>query len=161
VLTKWFGVQLRLAKSTAWEGEVPLEELLELTGFGAGLTNASSGDATLPALQKHVPAAVERAREHALDAYKQALPELRQQVRAASRRLDRWKRHRLQALDAREQRSRARNNGKLPVIFERRLQEQRGHVESFSNDHAQWIQGVVRHGDPYIRLAAVFSGESR
>ena len=155
VLAKWFGVQMRAEGK--YEGTIELQELLALTGFDRELVNAGA-KLPLEDLQRHVPAAVQHARAHIDEAYQAILGRLRRDVRKPARRLDAWKRKSEALLDAKEQRLRARNDGQIPKLHEGRLKEQRRHVERFVADQSQWQKTLVRHGEPFVRLVAVFTG---
>ena len=156
VLAKWFGVQMH-AGSRAFERVVPLDEVLAETGFGAGLTNPGPLDgARVEALQACVEPAVLQALTHVREAYDESLVPLRRQVRGAARRLEKW-RERSEARIA-DQERRLRGEGGLPALHAKRLSDQRRSVERFVADHREWMDGLVRHGEPFVRLVAVFAG---
>ena len=155
VLAKWFGVQMRAEGKH--EGTVELQELLEITGFDRGLVNAG-GELPLEELQRHVPAAVQHARAHIDEAYQVVLGRLRKDVRKPARRLVAWTEKTEALIEQKEQRLRARNDGQIPKLHEGRLKEQRRHVERFIADQSQWQKTLVRHGEPFVRLVAVFTG---
>jgi ERCC4-related helicase len=161
IQSRWFGVQGRVHPEPTWEDVLDLEPVLDLTGFAAGLTNTGDPIPDADALQAAVPAAVERAAAHIADVRKEAVADIRNRVRAATRRLDQWRQKRTALLDAQEQRARHRNAGRLPAIVEKRLTDERRHVARFVEDHTAWLDGLQSHGDPYIRLAAVFAGGER
>ena len=160
VLAEWLGIPLRWTESETkhWESPMQLPELLELTGFDAGLVNAGDPIPERPLLQAAVPDAVAHARAHALALYNERLNPLRQRVREAQRRLEKWKTKRLALLDARASHL-ARTAA--TSLHERRLADERATIARFAADHEAFIQGLTKRGDPYIRLAAVFTGGER
>jgi ERCC4-related helicase len=163
VLASWFGVQMRAVAegsgaSGKAEGIVELDELLELTGLSRGLTNPGGEPPLREALQRFVPEAVRHAREHVHAAYEAELGQLRRQVRKPARRLAKWQQRSRALIDAQEARLRARNGGTVPKLHQGRLEERRRHVQRFVADQQRWQRTLVRHGEPFVRLAAVFTG---
>jgi hypothetical protein len=158
VLADWFGIQARSAPSAAWESTLSLDETLETTGLVDGLSNTGAGLGNMHAVAALVPEAVERARQHANSAYEDALQPLRQQVREASRRLERWRSQSMDLVAKKEDGYKSRGKGSIPPGHEKRISEQRARIERSAKDHEFWIERLVRHGDPYVRLAAAFVG---
>ncbi|MFW5876532.1 MAG: helicase-related protein [Myxococcota bacterium] len=161
IQSKWFGVQGRVEPKPSWDAVLDLDQVLDLTGFSDGLTNTGDPVPAADAIRQAVPDAVARAHEHIADLRKEAVRTLRTQVRHAARRLKHWQDKRTALLDAQEARSRQRNRGRLPAIVEKRLADDRRDVERFARDHETWLQSLQSHGDPYIRLTAVFTGAER
>jgi hypothetical protein len=98
---------------------------------------------------------------HIAERRETAVQAIRAQVRDAARRLAHWRQKCTALLDGQEARARQRNQGRLPAIVDKRLTDERRHVERFVGDHQTWIQGLQSHSEPYIRLSAVLAGSDR
>ena len=61
-------------------------------------------------------------------------------------------------LTKKEEGYKSRSKGSIPPRLEKGLAEQRARIERSAKDHEFWIERLVRHGDPYVRLAVAFVG---
>lgn len=155
VYTGWFGVPAKLPdlEKNAW----PLHRVLEETAL-ASATNPGNASRRLEALQELVAPAVKLAAGHVEVQRRPGLDEMRKRVRKETRRLEKWVHRSQEMLDQREKALRLKH-GSVPTLSARKLRQQRDHIERFQKNHHDWLQSLQAHGDPYLRLVAVFSGE--
>lgn len=156
VYAGWYGVPVEVPKlgEEVW----PLDRVLAETGFRAGLSNTGQPSRMADALAGLVPVAVARAREQVAAERAPGLNALRKRVRGETRRLEQWAARVGEIVNDREVRYRVKH-GTVPTFLEHKLRSQRDSVQRFKQNHAEWLKGLEAHGEPYLRLAAVFAGE--
>lgn len=151
----WFAIPADGSKvgSTVYS----LDEVLDQTDLGNGVSNPLGEPPRLEDLQKLVPQAVAVAREQVVTQREPALNELRKTVRRETRRLHEWQAKVQALIDARAERYR-RGHDKVPAHLARRLEQERQNLSRFRENHERWLKSLAAHGAPYIRLVAVFTG---
>jgi len=156
VHTSWFALEERDGKLTG--KSLPLAYVLSATGLQAGLTNSGTGSSRREALTQLVAAAVSAAREQVKVEREPLLDVLRPQARKEQRRLAAWESAALAAIGRDEARYR-RGKSAVPLPLAQKLNQRRVNVARFKHNHEVWLKSLSAHGAPYVRLAAVFSGE--
>lgn len=157
----WFGLPVKLKSGGAgvFEDSMPMAEALKLTGFSEGLSNAGAQPSRTADLEALIPQAVAHAKEYVAAQYQDSLKAIRKDVRKAARRVEDWQQASLATIDAKALRSQGKNRGAVLGPLSKRLADRRKEIEQVSRDHQGWLASLQDHGEPYVRLCAVFVGD--
>jgi hypothetical protein len=111
------------------------------------------------ALQRLVPAVVGEARARIVRSRREHVAaDLMKRARSETRRLDQWEKQSL-ALIEEQEREWAKKGKRIPSHVQANFGRERDHIARVRRDHEQLLKSLQASGEPYVRLAAVFSGE--
>lgn len=136
-----------------------LNDVMQQVGLGEGLVNHGKASERKAALQAFVPVVVEEARARLLRDRSQSIKDtLAQRARKETRRLLRWSQESLAQI-ARSEAAWASSGKKPPPHIASKLERERDHVAKVRANHEQLLQSLSAQGAPYLRVAAVFTGD--
>ena len=148
LITDWFGVWVSLER--AWKF-LDIEEVLELTGFDQGLPNPQQESAKLERIRGNLTKAVSAARQFMEMQRKERGEELGKDLREDMRKLARWQEASLKRIGAQESSAVGARAAKLA--------QEREEINKLHEQRKRWLDDTFTTVPiPYIRLAAVFSG---
>jgi ERCC4-related helicase len=148
LITDWFGVWVSQAR--AWKF-LDIEEVLELTGFDQGLPNPQQESEKLERIRGNLPKAVSAARQFMEMQRKERGEELGKDLREDMRKLVRWREASLARIGAQENSAVGARAAKLA--------QERKEIDQLYQQRERWLADTFTTvPTPYIRLAAVFSG---
>lgn len=156
VEARWLGLPTEgdgIAKET-----LELDAAIARVGLRAALVNSGQAVRLADRLQAMVPTVIAEARERIRQGRQERLVELRKRARSETRRMEEWAKASL-ALIADEEADWEKKGRKIPSHVRARLANERRHIEHVKANHAQLLASLQATGEPYVRLAAVFSGE--
>ena len=157
VVAEWFGVSVGRRHDGDDARIIPLAEVLERTGFAAGIENRGCDGVVVDAMSRHVTGAVEVGRRHMLDRRAQRGTELGGPLREELRRLEGWRRRALEQIDARE--AAYCEKGQLGPRTREGLERERHDIEKRWAETERWVTMTLQTEErPYVRLGAVFVG---
>ncbi len=156
VIVDWFAIMQADGKLLPPMG---LDELARTTGFLEGLANTGRAPVRTQALQACLPDAVKAARQHMKDLRGRRTADVQQRLDEDNRRFQRWRDLSLAAVQQYED-ARRLASGHAPRDIAERCERRRREVEHLSKQRQDWLEQTLEMVDtPYLRLAAVFTGE--
>jgi ERCC4-related helicase len=157
VEARWLGIPLDGASIAP--DTLDLAQVLARVGLRSGLVNSGKASARGEALQGLVPGVVATARERLVrDRQQRVKADLMKRVRKETRRLEDWARDSLAQIDQ-QATSWTKRAARVPRHVEDRMHRERDHIGAIQRNHQQLLESLQASGEPYVRLAAVFSGE--
>ncbi len=157
VVARWMGLVTH--GGTIAAETLSLEQVIERVGLQQGLVNTGKLSERSKHLQGLVPALVKDATERVL-AERQGFVkgELAKRARAETRRIERWVTESHAVLD-RAAAAWTQRGARVPRHVEERLVRERAEILRVKENHEQLLKSLQATGAPYIRLAAVFTGD--
>jgi hypothetical protein len=165
VVARWMGLEVRAAGSTySIRAEtLSLEEVIARVGLDrvstGQLVNTGKASSRARALQGQVPSIVKEATSRLLvDRQLHVKADLAKRARTETRRIERWVVESNAVLD-RVAASYTQRGSRVPRHVEERLVRERAEILRVKANHEQLLKSLQATGAPYVRLAAVFSGD--
>lgn len=157
VEARWLGIPTQ--GDSIGADTLDLEQLIARVGLGRPLVNSGTKAKLAPQLQRLVPQVVTEARDRVRKSrLEHVKTDLMKRTRSETRRLEKWEKSSLALIEA--DRAKWEKDGrKVPSHVQRRLDAERRHVAHVRQNHDQLLKSLQAIGEPYVRLAAVFSGE--
>ncbi len=157
VEARWLGLTAQGDKLDA--DSLDLDAVMNRVGLREGLVNTGSASARQATLQAFVPVVIDEARQRLLRDRSQHIREhVAQRVRKETRRLEKWATESEAEIGKREA-GWAGRGSQVPQHVAAKLARERDHVAKVRENHEQLLKSIAAQGAPYLRLAAVFSGE--
>jgi ERCC4-related helicase len=162
VVARWMGLvthgHAASVESISTES-LSLEQVIERVGLQKGLVNSGKPSERSKHLQALVPLVVKEATERVLaDRQQYVKGDLAKRARSETRRMERWVTESHAVLDRTGAAWTARG-ARLPKHVEERLARERADILRVKENHEQLLKSLQATGAPYVRLAAVFSGD--
>ncbi len=156
VIADWFAV---LRQGAAPAPPMSLATLAAATGFAAGLPNTGRPPGRLEALQAALPDIVADAADHMKRLRVHRSDTVQKRLDEDNRRFALWRKNSLRAIDLHES-ARRMASGRVPRDIAERCARRRREVEHLSRQRTEWLEQTLEVVEtPYLRLAAVFTGE--
>jgi ERCC4-related helicase len=156
VIVDWFAIP---QKGTTLEPALSLDELLQRTGLGQGLSNSGQPSKHVVSLQERLPSVVKAAVSHMKHLSVKRTQGVQKRLDEDNRRFALWQKISLAKVKKQED-ERRMASGKVPRDIAERCDRQRRHVEKLSQQRQEWLEHTLEVVDtPFLRLAAVFVGE--
>jgi hypothetical protein len=157
VEARWMGIPLD-GSSIATE-TLALRDVLERVGLRRGLVNTGKAPSRQAELQGLVASVIAAARDRLVrDRKDRVKADLMKRVRTETRRLEAWATESLAQIDE-QAASWTKRAARVPRHVEDRMRRDRENIEAVKRNHKQLLDSLQASGEPYLRLAAVFSGE--
>lgn len=157
VEARWMGIPVE-GSSIAAE-TLALRDVLEQVGLRRGLVNTGKPPSRQQDMQGLVPAVIAAARDRLVrDRKERVKADLMKRVRTETRRLETWARESLAQIEEHAA-SWTKRAARVPRHVEDRMRRDRENIEAVKRNHKQLLDSLQASGEPYLRLAAVFSGE--
>ena len=148
LITEWFGVWV--SGERTWK-YLPVGEVFEITGFDNGLPNPQQASDKLEEIKANLPKAVSAAQQFMEIQRTERGQELGDDLRSDMRKLVRWKELSLQRIASQE--------SSAVGVRAARLVQERDEINKLFEHRESWLKDTFTAVHlPYIRLAAVFSG---
>jgi ERCC4-related helicase len=158
VEARWLGMQVHGATIAA--ETLGLEQVMKRVGLPGAIVNSGKPVPGASALQRLVPAVVNEARDRVIAGRKEHVKkDLVKRARDETRRLQAWVARSLALIEAGQEKWTARGV-RVPRHVEQRLSEEREHVSRVQRNHEELLRSLQATGEPCLRLAAVFAGQS-
>jgi ERCC4-related helicase len=157
VEARWLGLSVH--GQTIAGDSLELDEIMKRVGLRGALVNSGHEAKLAGALQRLVPAVVGEARARIVRSRREHVAaDLMKRARSETRRLDQWEKQSL-ALIEEQEREWAKKGKRIPSHVQANFGRERDHIARVRRDHEQLLKSLQASGEPYVRLAAVFSGE--
>ena len=157
VEARWIGLAVH-GEAIASES-LGLDEVMKRVGLRSPLVNSGQEVKLAGALQRMVPKVVAEARERAAKLRQEHVgADLRKRARTETRRVEEWQKKSLALIEAHEA-AWAQKGKRVPAHVQARQVRERQYIAHVAKNHEQLLKSLQATGSPYVRVAAVFSGE--
>lgn len=157
VVVQWFAVNWQAGKNLT---VIPLERLLDETGFAPGLANPGQESKLTDKVKAKLGDAVREANRWITLHGESRSVRLNDRVEEDRKRFEGWYQRSLEQIGKLRTHYQAAYKGRIPRNLEENLQRRKKNVEDRKLKRDRWLTDTFEVvGTPYLKLAAVFVGE--